>query len=157
MAMVYRWVNNPNLDFALVLLVAVVVFSAAPSIGLAVNGTPVVLVTLFQSLAAISITMAGFTLTSITFLIGQLSTRLANLDKHWAEGSDRQIGALMFKPLSRLVLTFVFSIGVVLTSGIPGWPRSVFIALALGFAVGSFSALARNIWLLSKLVKHEKT
>jgi len=151
--MVHKWVDRPSCDWVVAGLVAVLSFFFVETVSEFVNGSRGILVSLFQGLAAIAITLAGFVLTTITLLVGQLKAKVETLNAKWKAGSGRAIGDLMFKPLPLLVLAFAASIAVVVASGQQGLIRTILIAIALGFAFGAFSALCRNVWLISRLVK----
>ncbi|GAB3606805.1 hypothetical protein GCM10027413_22140 [Conyzicola nivalis] len=151
--MIHRWVDRPAFDWLVAGLMGVFTFFFVDLVSESVNGSRAILVSLFQGLAAIAITLAGFVLTTITLLVGQLKSKVDTLNAKWKPGSSREIGELMFKPLIFLVLAFASSIAVVVASGQQGIFRTIVIATALGLAAGAFSALCRNVWLISRLVK----
>ncbi|EPR77228.1 hypothetical protein ADILRU_0431 [Leifsonia rubra CMS 76R] len=150
---VFVWVDHPAVDWFLLAFcsVAMLIFSAQLGAALMVKETT--LVTIFQSTAGTAATLAGFTFAGIAFLLGQLAATLDKLDRHWKKAGAKQIKSLVFKPFIFLSLTFVFSLGVVLVSAVPGLPRRIVIALAIGALLASASALGRNLWILSRLAR----
>jgi hypothetical protein len=145
------WIDLPSIDLAVALIVGVAMAMCADWLATVIGGSHSTLITLFQGLAAIAVTLAGFTLTSIAFLVGQLKVQLDKLDASWKPGVNKEISSLMFKPLRLLVLTFLGSIAVVVLSSDDGLGRQIVIGVAVGCAAGALSALGRNVWLIYKL------
>lgn len=106
----------------------------------------------FQILATIAGTMAGFVLTSISILVNLLRTPMTTIDKLLPAEDKRTIGGVFLGTLPRLLLLFVLALIALQTDTSTSDGYWLLQLLTLATAVAGVLALARVVWALRRLL-----
>lgn len=108
---------------------------------------------LFQTLATVSGTMAGLIFTSISIMVNLVRTPLSALDRLTRPEDKRKVGDVFIAVLPKLVLTFIFALSAIAVEASLG--RGVIWIQGLLFvsAISSISGLGRVVWVLRRLLK----
>lgn len=151
----YRWVQQPWLDLLLA--------TGAVAVWLLLGWrgwVPLALTevqfdarrSVFQVVATLSGTMAGFTLTSVSVLVNLLKTPLGALDRLLPAAEKRSVGSVVLKVLPRLAFTLVAAMVALLVETSPTVGYWWLQAIVVGGVAASMFSLARVVWVLRRLL-----
>lgn len=148
------WVRRPATDFvvALVIVLWLLVPLLSDTKALITYLPAGTRQAVFQTLTAVSATLAGFVLTSVSILINLMKTPLSTLDKIIPASDKARVGNVFLAALRPLVATFLAALAALFTDVQKqiGNPVTEFILFAM--LVASLSGIARVVWVMRRLL-----
>lgn len=153
---IYSWVRYPALDN--LVLLPLLIWALAAHFGY----VPLYFhevdrdskKTIFQTLATLSGTTAGLTLTSVSIMINLVKTPLNTLDRLLPKEDKIRVGGVFLAALPKLALTFLSAfVGFVFQGVANSTSNWILELLVLWFGLASLSALCRIVWVLRRLLK----
>lgn len=107
---------------------------------------------IFQTLTTVSATFAGFALASVSILINLLSTEVATVSGLTDPRAKARVGEVFLAAIRMLGVAFVACLFALLVDSTGAGGRAFVEGVAYTAIVAALSALARVVWVLSRLL-----